>query len=700
MKNFMLVLFLTFSVMTMYAQKQDQNQTAPNPKKMVMLGKRQGQANLLRWGGTDYVTWQQMATNGVWIERFTLTKGVADLKSRKLLTPIPLKPQTLDQWKTQFTAQDTAAGAAAQALFGQAMPIPGEGGFETIVALEMQQGMLYGIGMLMADWRPDLAKVMALGLEDKAIEKDASYLYRLFTAQPLEAGPDTAFCVIRPSEKWRAPVVTDLKALEMEKKIQLSWTDDGNLYPSSGYFIERSADGGKTFSRLNSQPFIKIKTKESEKLEDDRIVFLDSIGVNYKPFVYRILPFNTFGETDPVVKMITAMGRDRTPPALPEIQEFVYVQGIGLKIDWKMPQEGDAFKGFFVGHSNHADAQFTPLHKDMLDPKTRSFTDPVAQARGGVNYYIVTVIDTAGNAVTSLPRHYYVDDVTPPATPTGLKATIDSTGYLILSWKPNTEKDFMGYNVFFANSADHEFIQLNGKPLTKDTFIHDLNLHTLSEHIYYKVVAMDEAFNTSDFSEMFTVKKPDILPPAAPLIEDIAVTDKRIQINWVSSPSHDAFQSELFRRMKNETDWKLLGTFKQEVNTYVDTAIINGQIYEYCLRAIDDDGLKSPYCTAHQGRSYPSSTGNGLQRFVVEKDKDKVLAKLSWQYKAQKDAQIYLYRAYNDGYLQFFAKLASSETAFYDSSVQAGRKYYYAAKVVYDSGAESAMAKASEITFE
>lgn len=700
MKNILLILLFAGLTHAGYAQQQSAQEPSPVLKKMVMLGKRQGAGNVLRWGGTDYVTWQQMAEKGVWIERFTLTKGVADPASRKLLTTMPLKPQTLEQWKTQFTAQDTAAGAAAQALFGQAIPVPGEGGFEPIVALEMQQGMLHGIGMLMADWRPDLANVMALRLEDKDIQKELSYVYRLFAAQPLDSGPDTAYCIIRPTEKWRAPAITDLKADELEGKIKISWTDAGNLYPASGYFIERSRDGGNTFVRLNSQPFIKIKTKDSEKLDEDRIAFVDSVGVNYQPFVYRILPFNAFGETGPVEKTITAMARDRTPPPLPEIHELVYIEGIGLKIDWDMPQDDGALKGFFVGHSNQADVQFMPIHNGMLAPETRSFTDPTAQARGGVNYYVVTVIDTAGNAVTSLPRHYYVDDVTPPATPTNLKATIDSTGYLILSWKPNTEKDFMGYNVFFANAADHEFIQLNGKPLTKDTFIHDLDLHTLSEHIYYKVVAMDEAFNPSDFSAMLEVKKPDILPPAPPLIEAIIVSDKSIRIDWISSPSHDAFQSELFRKSRGESTWKLLGTFQQEVSTYTDTAIVVGQIYEYCLRAIDDDGLKSPYCTAHQGRAYPSFTGNGLQRFEVEKDKDNVLANISWQYKAQKDAQIYLYRAYNDGSLQFFAKLPSSETTFTDKAVQAGRRYLYAAKVVYDSGAESEMIKANEITFE
>ncbi len=698
MRYLVLFLFLVTSGLALSGQEANKN-NAPVPGKMVVLGKRQGAVNLLRWTGTDYVTWQQMAAAGVYVDRFTLVKGVAVPSSRRLLTPQPLTPQPLEVWKTIYTATDTAAGAAAQALFGQAVPLPGDGGFEAVVSMQMQQGMLYGIGMLMADWRPDLATTMALRLEDKDIVPTASYVYRIYTARPISTTADTIYCVVKPSEKWRAPVITDLKATELEKKIQLSWTDEGNLYPASGYFIERSADGGRSFQKLNSTPFIKINTKDSEQADEDRVVFVDSIGVNYRPFIYRVLAFNAFGEIGTAEKQIKAMGRDRTPPAVPTIKEPVFTTGKGLTIEWETAPD-ELLKGFFVGHSNHADEQFTPLHKDMLPPGTRTFLDPVANARGGVNYYVVTAIDTAGNAITSLPRHYYVDDMTPPATPAGLKATIDSTGYLILSWKPNTEKDLMGYNVFFANAADHEFIQLNGEPLKSDTFIHDLNLVTLTEHIYYKVVAMDEAFNPSAFSEMIQVKKPDILPPAAPLIKDVTVTDKSVTITWAPSPSHDAVQSELFRRKSGDTNWTALGVFQQKQSVWSDTTVVTGQLYEYCLRAMDDDGLRSPYSTPHQGRAYPAFWGDGLKEFTVEKDKEKVVALLSWQFTSQKSARIWLYRAYNDGSLQLITTLPTSETKFPDTAVQSGRRYRYAAKVVYESGAESAMTPANEVVFE
>lgn len=684
------------------AAAQQKKQTAPvEPPALIVLGKRQGDQNTLRWVANNYSNWQKVARGGVYVERYEIkNKGRRDNASRVLLTAQPFLPQPLDAWKARFGALDTVAGAAAQSLFGSAIPVAGTGQFDLIVALEQQQKMLYGLGMLLADWRPDLADAMALRMEDKNINKSATYLYRLFPAVPLSGGEaDTAYCLVTPEEDWRAPSVYDLKAEELEHGVKLSWTDDGNLYPSSGYFIERSSDGGKTYKQLNIKPHIKIHTKESAELESDPSVFLDSLTANYKPYKYRVLGLNAFGETGKDGKVITAMGRDRTPPALPMTKEPAFERGKGLSLEWTIENPGD-LKGFLVGHSNTADAQYTPLHNSLLTPGTRSFTDPIAESRGQINYYIVTAIDTAGNAMPSLPRHYHFFNTEPPAAPTGLKATIDTTGHLVLTWDPSKEPDFMGYNVFFANAADHEFIQLNGEPMKSDTLIHNLRLVTLTEEIFYKVVALDEAFNPSAFSQMLRVKKPDILPPSAPLIRNVDVTDNSIRLTWYASPSHDAAFTQLFRRKSGETEWLRVQELSQSVMTYTDTSIVIGQLYEYCLRAKDDDGLLSAYSTAHAGRAYPSPKGLGIQQFKAEKDKDKTQALLSWQLRKTAPARVFIYRAYNDGTMRLLQSTEAAAGTFSDAEVESGRTYRYAAKVVYDSGAESDMSNTVELVFE
>lgn len=39
-------------------------------------------------------------------------------------------------------------------------------------------------------------------------------------------------------------------------------------------------------------------------------------------------------------------------------------------------------------------------------------------------------------------------DTIPPATPTGLKAVMDSTGAVHISWDANKEPDILGYQLF------------------------------------------------------------------------------------------------------------------------------------------------------------------------------------------------------------------------------------------------------------
>lgn len=695
MKQLLILLIIAFSVQTLGAQSNSLNKFS----KMVITGKRQNGQNTLRWAPADYVSWQEYARTGVMLERFTLVNGQIAPSSRKMLTTIPFKPSPLEQWKIQFAPQDTAAGAAAQALFGKTFPVTQGNPFEAIVSLEMQQGMLFGVGMLMADWRQDLADAMALRLEDKSIEANQSYLYRIFTAEPGNVNSDTAFCFVFPGEKWRAPEVTDLKVQELEKQVQLSWTFDGNLYAPSGYFIERSADDGKTFIRLNRQPFIKITTQDSPESEENRIVFTDSLGVNYHPFQYRVLAFNAFGEMGKGGKIIKAMGRDRTPPPPPLILKPEFIQGQGLIIKWTQAEPED-ISGFYIAHSNKADGPFMPLHNGILPANTRSFLDPAAQARGLVNYYVVTAVDTAKNAMSSLPHHQYFNDSIPPVKPHGLKAVIDSTGRLIITWTPNTEPDLMGYNVFFANASYHEFIQLNGEPLKTDTFIQKLNLKTLSEEIFYKITALDESFNPSDFSEVLRVKKPDILPPVAPLIQEMGATTHSITLTWSPSPSRDAVETFLFRRKNSSENWQKIASVNQGIAFFEDSTVQVGQLYEYCLRAIDDDGLSSEYSEAHTGRAYPDAKGPGLRNFQAKQENDQLVSLLSWEYSSGEKSRIYIYRAYNDGPLQLYATVPADQKSYADRAITGGRKYQYAAKVVYNTGAESTMSMPQIVAFK
>ncbi|WFO17213.1 hypothetical protein M601_005680 [Cellulophaga baltica 4] len=75
------------------------------------------------------------------------------------------------------------------------------------------------------------------------------------------------------------------------------------------------------------------------------------------------------------------------------------------------------------------------------------------------------------------------------------------------------EKDILGYRIFRGNLKDETYAQITIDPLQTNQFIDTVQLNSLNTDVYYTVVAVDHRFNTSAYSEVLELKKPDIIPP-------------------------------------------------------------------------------------------------------------------------------------------------------------------------------------------
>src|SRR5258708_33903056 len=84
-----------------------------------LLAKAKGGTILLRWAPTNSLTWLQANQKGYRIERYLMTRKNEVIKKpeRILITPAPLKPKPLKQWKTDARKNDYSA-IAAQAIYG------------------------------------------------------------------------------------------------------------------------------------------------------------------------------------------------------------------------------------------------------------------------------------------------------------------------------------------------------------------------------------------------------------------------------------------------------------------------------------------------------------------------------------------------------------------------------------------------------
>ena len=124
-----------------------------------------------------------------------------------------------------------------------------------------------------------------------------------------------------------------------------------------------------------------------------------------------------------------------------------------------------------------------------------SCTSPAAYSglATGQHTFAVRARDAAGNASAATSYSWRID-ITPPAQPTGLTASLTSQA-VTLTWNANTETDLAGYNVYRSASATGPFTKLNSALLTTRSY-QDTTAPAVTTS-FYQVQAVDQLGNAS-----------------------------------------------------------------------------------------------------------------------------------------------------------------------------------------------------------
>ncbi|HOJ04886.1 MAG TPA: hypothetical protein PK916_12885 [Bacteroidota bacterium] len=652
----------------------------------------------LRWGAIDYVTWKAASAAGYIVERAPFAQrnaGNLDPQWTRL-TPQPLRPLSIEQWRQRFAPEDSLAGAAVQSYFGESIGTSTDP-FGSLYEMYLQQQNLHGFGMFLADIRPDIADGYGLRFVDRGVSRGQSYLYRVFPATQREDLPmDTAYAVVGAVAGPGLTPITTLKATEDEKLVVLQWEREESAEYGS-FVIERSTDGGRSYTRLMDIPYVPLVNPE---VDDASTVHQYRVKLerNYEPVRYRVRGGNAFGMLSPPGNEVLAMGRDKTAPAQPAILPHRIVNEHSVEISWDVRdgKEDADLAGFLVAKSEAPDGPYDVI-SDVLPRSARSYVD--ARVKDiPPHYYVVSAIDTAGNSRMSAPVFALFPDSIAPMTPTGLVADIDSSGIVTLRWKANTEDDLQGYRVFFANDPTHEFQQLT-TVITRDTMYTDtLTLKTLTERIWYRVTALDLNYNHSPFTPALEVEKPDIVPPTAPSIHAVESGTEAVDIAWYRSPTSDATEHVLYRRRAGEQRWTELyrGDDPTRKN-HRDATAESGVLYEYAVQARDDDGLLSPLSNVVTARRVPVSQREGVQALSARYDAVKRAVLLQWSFTGPRPSEMYIYKGTGTTPVRLYVTLPDGSMSHEDKDVRAGDTYTYAVRVVYPDGAESVLERSAAV---
>jgi fibronectin type 3 domain-containing protein len=638
------ILFITTLVYT--EMKAQANESLSN---IQIIAKSTDTGIILRWAPDRPLAWYISLQAGYKIERMELQNAKSSLADGKFITLVSiLKPWPIDAWQpiAPPVTKDNNAAVAAQMIYGTNFKSQNDKNASFISkADELKNRFSYAL--LAADLSGNAAQASGLRYVDKALKKDHVYVYRVTS--------------LAKSDLFE--IVPSTIVVHEKNKIQISTPEISHI--SQGDRVVLSDDF------------------KQDSLSTEYFVYQDSTESNYKNYYYRIIGITPFAEFSLPSATVMQYSIDKTPPQAPTQVKATQIGPDKIKIEWNHSGASD-LKGFFVGHSFNPISDYNILHLSPLAPGTKYYIhDSVNTLKA--NHYIIAAVDTAGNASYSLNTYGHLVDSIPPAIPTGLKGKIDTSGKVYLSWNANKEPDIMGYAIHFSNDSTHVFAVVTNRPVLTNSYIDTIMIRTLTERIYYKIVAIDNSFNYSDLSPYIALQRPDIIPPSAPLFKEYIRDTSSITLHWINSTSKDVVKHNLYRKSVNSTVWTLIESqskTKNTVSSFADKKVEDGTEYEYKIVAIDDAGLVSNSAFTYKIMTVAKNTPADIKDFLLTTEGNK--ATLTWKSSAPPKAHYIIYKAVDQG--PFLAIDKSTTTSYVDIIKDNQKKIAYRVRIKYPDG--------------
>jgi uncharacterized protein len=656
---------------------------------------------LLRWAPINYDTWDKGNKYGYRVIRYTILRDstLVDNPQPKELTTGPLKPLPLEQWKDLVMSNKYCA-IAAQAIYGESFEVDPGKGFnpQKVYTIAQEQQQRFAFALYAADISPEVAKASGLWITDKTALPNEKYLYRVILAIPKEVNlkTDTGYVFTGIPAYQPLPQPVEFKVKFENRLALISWNAfvQNSIY--IGYLIEQSADGGKTYQQIHIDPIAYVIPEGG--VAPELMFKYDSLPENDKEYLYRMRGITSFGEKGPYSSIVHGMGTKSISSA-PHLVKFEMIKG-KVKLFWEFPTEAQKeILNFKILRSDNDKTGFKIL-SDKIMPSVREFTD---NSPLGTGYYKMVAWHDSIKNKESFPFLVQLTDSIPPDMPVGLSGTADSAGIVRLKWTPNKETDLFGYRVFRSVSGQDEYSQLTHAPITKTFFMDTLNKQDLNASVYYKIIAVDQRQNQSDFSKILEVKKPDLIPPSAPVFKAINSLEGGINIAWINSSSKDIDKHILYRKFKGDSAWVTVREFepkkKETETTFTDKDAEPGKNLVYKVEAIDKSGNHSKPAISIEVTGLKSFFKPGITKIRKTIDDKNGKITIDWAMPNEEVLHFWIYRKTTDTGYTLYETIPGNKNSFEDHGLKAGNKYYYRIKVIYKDQSVSAFSEEINCVF-
>jgi fibronectin type 3 domain-containing protein len=436
------------------------------------------------------------------------------------------------------------------------------------------------------------------------------------------------------------------------------------------YHVERSTDNGRHFRQITDLPVTPFSPQAPE------MFYKDSLPDNEQTFHYRIYGINSFGQKGPFSDTVHGKGVEKAECQPAITYGFFPAQNLAT-VGWELNcADTGKIDSLTILQSTKVDGRFLPVTGNIA-PGLTKYTFPLTDE---TNYLQLCVRFRNGASQCSFPYMIRQTDSIPPAVPQGLQVEIDSAGIAHLSWKANTEKDFMAYRVLRSFYEKEEKSVVTPQLIHTNSFTDTLSLQTINLKVYYQVTALDHRYNESAPCEAVMALKPDNIPLIEPLFKFYEVEKGCISLSWITDPNDDATYY-LFRKQYRDTvPETFIFRSDHRVSQYKDCPPETGT-YEYKLMATDSAhhvAFSPKPAVAFIEVEKAALKVSGLSAF---RDAESKYIELTWQ-RHPKARAYRIYRNETGQPMSLLKETEASVTKFVDELILPATDYQYTILIV------------------
>ena len=520
-----------------------------------------------------------MATNSVG-DSAASAAAMATIDADPVHPSVAMTVSNLDEAARTFKLEVAFTGAmpAVAAFDASMLSATDSGDADVTLTVEDQQfnatNQMY-VGLL--KYNPLAVLPLTVTTADSFMTSDTPKASAMVEAPPAPTAPG-------------APTIGTATADQTANTITVSWTapaDDGNSaitgYTVTKHYMMNGTAATKDFSATAS-PLTIPPAGSGDMLPQ---------GVS---FTFTVKATNSVG-TGPASAASNAVmiNVDPTAPGAPTIGTATADQAANtITVSWTAPAAdgGSAITGYTITQSGQADASY---------PATASpFTTPALAA--GDYSFTVMATNAIGNSAASAAATATIDAdppvvvPAPPAAPTNLTAT-PGNAQVTLKWTMSTDTTITGYEYSMDGTA---WVDIPGSDATTATYI-VTGLTNGTAYTFHLRAVNSEGDGAVSTATPVTPMAPLVAPgPVTNLTATVG--DEQVVLSWTAPTTGDIDSYEF--SMNSGLSWLPIVGSNATTTTYTVTGLINGQGYNFVVRAIN---------SAHKG---PAS--NEITRTPVE----------------------------------------------------------------------------------